>query len=99
MKLDKKKLQNLILEVLEEEGTLPGVQKVAKRMEQTKLVDLIQQNIKTPQAFIQLMQLAIRASPLKDDVELAALRKVLGAAQKGAQSPPETKNQEKAGQI
>ena len=78
MKLDKKMLQKLILEVLEEEQASPDVTRTLKKMQNSGIESYLK-TINTRVEFEQFMKRVIRAVPTKNADKLVVLRQIIGA--------------------
>ena len=93
MRITKKDLKQMIVEVLNEEAgaVAPDIARIKKVMETSKLTDLIRKNINTPQEFLALVNLIIsEVEIVKPEVKAAALRKALAGAAETPEAPPET---------
>ena len=78
MKLDKKMLQKLILEALEEEQASPDVTRTLKKMQNSGIESYLK-TINTRVEFEQFMKRVIRAVPTKNADKLVVLRQIIGA--------------------
>jgi len=94
MKITKKDLKQMIVEVLNEEAAVagaPDIARIEKVMGTSQLTDFISKNINTPQEFLALVNLIIaKVELVKPEVKAAALRKALAGATEAPEAPPET---------